>query len=133
MSGFVCRSGWRNGRALLPVLIILAILAVFVPQLAQARSVPVRLTISINRQNYAVLPTPLDNLCRDKRNDSPPQADRRTVSFDSAPVSFRAFPYFIPDRDAIPNYVNSFCNTFIRKFRQACQLLDLPPPSGLSL
>jgi hypothetical protein len=131
MSGFVCRCSWRNGRALLPVLIILAILAVLVPQLAEARSEPVRLTISINRQNYAVLPTPLDNLCRDKRNDS--DTCRRTVSIDSAPVSFRAFPYFIPDRDAIPNYVNSFCNTFIRKFRQACQLLDLPPPSVLSL
>ena len=128
-----CR-GWRNGRVLLRILIVLAILAVFVPQIAQARSVPVRLTVSIDRQNFALLPTPSpppDTLCRPKRYDS--DTYRRTVSINSAVMSFRTYPYFIPDRDTIPDYVNGFSNIFIRKFRQACQLLDLPPPSVLSL
>lgn len=131
MYRFIHTKSWRKGQILLRLLVSLFILTVFIPELSQAsQSIPVRIAISPYCQNYAVLPLPFradDNLSPAKRHDG--DIYWRVVTGDGALASLGAYQCLTPQPDAAPNYDNRFLDSIVRRgFRQACQLLDLPPP-----
>jgi len=80
-------------------------------------------------QDYALLPTPLSviyTLQPAKRNETD---IRRISEMAGDPLLFsQTGKYFISNGYAFFNYDSSFPNIFTKRFRQACQLLNIPPP-----
>ena len=131
MRDFSYRKGGSAGRALARISVILCVLLapfLFVPYLGLfTPSISNRVSISPSSHSYAILPVLVrtgENLSAAKtRNDV---FGKRTLAPD-ATISW-SFRYLIANFCGLTHYVSSFNSIFIRDFRQACQLLDIPPP-----
>lgn len=132
MCGFTNVKNWLKGQVPLSIFISLCISIVFVPELSEATlSISAPVSISHISNNCALLPIPFtvgDNLCRAKLNRSETYGKR--VSAQDELARFGTYDYFIPSPHSISDCISRFDTTFKRAFQQACQLLDIPPPSS---
>ena len=122
---------WLKGQALLSVFISLCMLITFAPQASKATG-SISGPISISPiSNYAMLPIPSSasgSLCRAKTNRN--DASVKSVSAYDAIASASRYECFIPTILPFSNGAN-FEDVFRKDFRQACSLLDIPPPSAM--
>ena len=134
MRDFSYRKGGSASRALTRISVILCVLItsfLFAPSLGLfTRSVSTPVSISSISHNYAILPVLVragENLGAAKtRHDV---FGKRALAPDT--VAAWSFPYFSVNFCGLAHYVTSFNSIFIKDFRQVCQLLDIPPPSGI--
>ena len=134
MRDFAYRKGGLAGRALARISVILCVLItsfLLVPHLGLLTpSISTPVSISPFAHNYAILPVLLragENLGAAKtRHDV---FGKRALAPDT--VAAWSFPYFSVNFCGLAHYVTSFNSIFIKDFRQVCQLLDIPPPSGI--
>jgi hypothetical protein len=124
---------WLKGQALLSVFISLCILITFVPEPSNVTSsISGPISISTISHDYAMLPIPSragESLSRAKTNKN--DTCIRSVSAQDVIAFVRRYECFIPSLLPFSNRVGNFHNVFRRDFRQACLLLDVPPPSDM--
>ncbi len=123
---------WFKEQILLGVFVSLSMLTIFVPNQAKAaEGTPAPLSISAIPLNCALQPVlfkPSDCLHLVKPNKN----DAHGKKLSAHPVSSSPIHrYFISNLGRISSYLNNFDSVFGRDFRQACQLLDLPPPCAM--
>lgn len=124
---------WLKWQGLLGLLIGLCalILVLHGPnQSAPGISAPV--SISPGNENYALVPIPL------RTQDSPRKARfgendiyPRMASLEAAPPTSWVERYLTLNPGALFEYLSDFVTIFRGESRQACQLLDIPPPSHI--
>ena len=134
MSDFIRFGHWRKGKALACVFISLCVLVIsfiFVPDLGkfpERTSAPP--SIYPYCENYSWVPVAFrvsDNLHRVSRAGG--ITYRKVASPHHAVVSSQLLRYSISNPGGISNCFSSFDSVFKGGFQQACQLLDIPPPS----
>ncbi len=123
-----------KGQALLSILICLFISIAVVPELSQStnnESAPVSISAVPYSIDYALLPVPLrigENFHGVKANKNDAFGQRVSAPLAVLPASL----HYVPNPHSFVNFVGDFYNISTRDLRQACQLLDLPPPGIFS-
>jgi hypothetical protein len=123
---------WLKGQALLSVFISLCMLITFAPGASKATSsISGPISISPISHYDAMLPIPSSaggSLYRAKTNKN--DVSIKSVSaYDAIAPAWR-YECFIPSLLPFSN-CSSFEDVFRKDFRQACVLLDIPPPSAM--
>jgi len=123
---------WLKGQALLSVFLSLCMLITFAPGASKAiSSISAPVSISPISYDYAMLPIPSStggSLCRAKTNKNDASI-KSVLAYDAIASAWR-YECFIPTFLSFSNCSN-FEDVFREDFRQACLLLDIPPPSAM--
>ena len=128
-----CLKNRLKRQVLLSVIIGICILIVLVPEASSVTaSISAPVSLSPHRDNQALLPMPFkasENLSRTKRYES--NSAGKTVSLRDAVAYFWICRLFSLSHYAIFGYLSNFDTTLRGGLQQACQLLDIPPPSDI--
>jgi hypothetical protein len=122
---------WGKGQWLLCVLLSLCLLIVNSPELSETASgVSVCVSVSHNYQDDFLLSIPL-GIVDDLNLTKCDQSNRETSTTPEKLGTSSIFRCFTPNFHPTRRYFSHLDNIYISKFQQACQLIDIPPPSHL--